>query len=71
MSPENRLRADRILCAATAVEAYQDSREEPNQLAADLLADLRHFCDLQGLQFDEVNAQGHGAYLSELEDPET
>jgi hypothetical protein len=69
MTDENQIRAERILCAATAVEAYRDNREEPDQLAADMLADLRHFCDLHGLSFDLINAQGHWAYLEEIEEP--
>ena len=68
MHTETQLRAERILCAATAVEAYRDNMEEPDQLAADLLADLRHFCDLHGLHFEEMNARGQWAYLNEIEE---
>jgi hypothetical protein len=43
--------------------------EEPDQLAADMLADLRHFCDLNGLSFDDLNQRGRAAYLEEIEEP--
>jgi len=58
------------LCAATAVEAYRDNMEEPDQLAADMLADLRHFCDLNGLDFAALDRRGRIAYLEEIEEPE-
>ena len=67
MTDENKARAERILCAATAVEAYRDNQDNPATLAADLLADLRHFCDLHGLPFHELDADAHEAYLDELE----
>ena len=70
MNEENKTRANRILCAATAVEAYRDSKEDPAALAADLLTDLRHFCDLHGLPFHEMDARAHEAYLDELETTE-
>ena len=68
MNTENQFRAERILCAATAVEAYIDNREDPAAIAADMLADLRHFCDLHGLPFEEMNTRGHEAYLDETEE---
>lgn len=70
MHKENKTRAQRILCAATAVEAYADNREDPDQLAADMLADLRHFCDLYGLDFSIMDKRGRAAYLEELEEPQ-
>ena len=70
MKDENKARAERILCAATAVEAYRDNQDNPATLAADLLADLRHFCDLHGLPFHELDADAHEAYLDELEPTE-
>ena len=71
MTDENKARAERILCAATAVEAYNDVKDDPATLAADLLADMRHFCDLHGLNFDEMNALGQWAYLNEIEEQTT
>ena len=70
MKEENELRADRILCAATAVEAYNEIKDDPAALAADLLTDLRHFCDLHGLPFHEMDTRAHEAYLDELEPTE-
>jgi uncharacterized Rossmann fold enzyme len=67
LQEENELRAVRITCAATAVEAYTDNIGEPDLLATDMLADLRHFCDLHGLNFDDVNQRGSIAYTDETE----
>jgi hypothetical protein len=69
MNTENQIRAERILCAATAVEAYNDNKDDPATIAADLLADLRHFCDLHGLPFEEMDTRGREAYLDEIEEP--
>lgn len=69
MHPENKIRAERILCAATAVEAYAENREDPAAIAADMLADLRHFCDLHDLPFYEMDSRAHEAYLDEIEEP--
>jgi isochorismate hydrolase len=65
---ENEFRAVRITCAATAVDAYLDNIEEPANLAADILADLRHFCDLHGLSFAEMNERGEAAYCEETQE---
>ena len=68
LQEENEIRAVRITCAATAVEAYADNIGEPDLFAADMLADLRHFCDLHGLSFDDVNARGASAYAEETQE---
>ena len=47
MNEENKTRANRIRCAALSVDAYSEIKDDPAAVAADLLADLRHFCDLQ------------------------
>ena len=70
MHTENKTRAERIVCAATAVEAYIDNRDDPAAIAADMLTDLRHFCDLHDLPFHEMDSRAHEAYLDELQDPE-
>lgn len=67
MTDENQARANRILCAAAAVEAYSDSRDDPATLAADLLADLRHFCDLHKIDFAHCYLRAAENYLDELE----
>jgi hypothetical protein len=71
MNQENQTRASRIICAAAAVKAYRDNIKEPDQLAADILADLRHFCDSHGLSFDDVNQRGESAYMEEIQEPAT
>ena len=69
MNEENKTRANRILCAALSVDAYSEIKDDPAAVAADMLADLRHFCDLHGLPFEEMNTRGHEAYLDEIEEP--
>ena len=69
MHRENEIRAGRIVAAAAAVCAYQDNREDPDQLAADILADLRHFCDLHSLDFAAMDKRGRAAYLEEVQEP--
>ena len=71
MNEENKLRANRILCAATAVEAYRDSMDTPSSLARDILADLRHFCDLHELPFSEMNDSAEEIYQDEAQEPTT
>jgi hypothetical protein len=70
MNEENQMRASRIFCAAAAVKAYRDNIKEPDQLAADMLADLRHFCDSHGLNFDDVSQRGECAYSEETQELE-
>lgn len=67
MHEENKIRAQRIQCAATAIEPYANNIGEPDLLAADILADMRHYCDLHGLDFDDVNRRGQIAYDAEIE----
>jgi hypothetical protein len=69
MNPDNVTRAARIQQAAAKVDAYRDSLEDPDQLAADFLADLRHFCDLHSLDFAAMDKRGRAAYLEELQEP--
>ena len=67
MNEENKTRANRILCAATAVETYIENRDDPAAMAADMLADLRHFCDLHGLDFADCDRRGRDHYTNEQE----
>ena len=69
MHEENKLRAERIACAATAVQAYNDNQDDPEAMAADFLADLRHFCDLHSLDFGKVDQRGRAAYVDEIGAP--
>ena len=71
MNEENKTRANRILCAALSVDAYSEIKDDPATVAADMLADLRHFCDLHGLHFDDVNQRGESAYMEEIEEQTT
>jgi hypothetical protein len=67
MNPENQARAERILCAAAAVEAYNENKDEPETIAADMLADLRHYCDAHGLDFADCDRRGQDHYTNEQE----
>jgi hypothetical protein len=70
MHPENKIRAKRIWRAATGVEAYSENREDPAAMAADMLTDLRHFCDLHALPFHEMDSRANKSYLDEIEEPQ-
>ena len=39
---------------------------DPAQDAAELLADIRHFCDRRGLAYHELDRRAHGYYLAEV-----
>jgi hypothetical protein len=39
---------------------------DPEQDAAEILADLRHYCDAHGLAFHELDRKAHGFYLAEV-----
>ena len=67
MTDENKARAERILCAVTAVEAYRDNQDNPATLAADLLADLRHYCDAHNIDFADCDRRGRDHYTNEQE----
>ena len=60
----NRWRADR---AADAIAAYwgKQGYEESETMFKDLLNDLLHWCDGQGLNFDDVLERARRSYLEE------
>ena len=39
---------------------------DPEQDVAEILADLRHYCDAHGLAFHELDRRAHGFYLAEV-----
>jgi hypothetical protein len=39
---------------------------DPEQDAAEILADLRHYCDAHGLAYHELDRKAHGFYLAEV-----
>ena len=39
---------------------------DPEQDAAEILADIRHYCDAHGLAFHELDRKAHGFYLAEV-----
>ncbi len=38
----------------------------PEQDVADILADLRHYCDAHGLAYHELDRKAHGFYVAEV-----
>jgi len=60
---------DRADFARRTLEAYRRIvRGDMETALGDLLGDLRHYCDLQGLDFAKVNKRAHHMYLTELEE---
>jgi len=60
--PETRVElVERILKANYGTDPLID----PEQDAAELLADIRHYCDAHGLAFYELNRKGRDFYLAE------
>jgi hypothetical protein len=51
-------RASRVQSAMTGVADYG--------CIADLLADIRHFCDVHGLDYEQEDQTAYGHYLAEL-----
>jgi hypothetical protein len=57
-----------------ALQAFIKSKGEAwdekyrRAFAADLVADMLHFCDLHGLKFEEIHALGANHYRNECED---
>lgn len=51
-----------------AIEAFAPGwREDAETAAADLLVDLHHWCDRQGLDFDVLHARAAGYYVEETD----
>jgi hypothetical protein len=42
-----------------------DYDDGPEQDVAEILADLRHYCDAHGLAFHELDRKAHDFYLAE------
>lgn len=58
----------------TALQAFIESKGEVwdqkyrHAFAADLIADMLHFCDLHGLKFADIYAMGSNHHRNECED---
>ena len=59
---ENRVRAEN---ARNAVKVHGDDNEEG---IVDLLVDIHHLCELEGLDFDELEVRAYNHYLEEKRD---
>jgi len=61
-SPETRVElVERML----KINYGTDPLIDPEQDAAELLADLRHYCDAHGLAFHELDRKAQGFYVAE------
>jgi hypothetical protein len=69
MSPTN---AERSEWARTAVNAFAvetRTKDEPlDEQVSDLLADLMHLCDAEGLDFNELSERGQGNHEAEVQE---
>jgi hypothetical protein len=64
------MNANRAEWAAEALSRFQEVVNTDEDMALpDLLADLRHWCDRQGIEFDGANEHGRQHYLAEIGDP--
>lgn len=66
------MNASRALWARLALEAFAEETgaELIEQALGDLIADLGHLCDEQGLDFLHLAARGIATWKIEQEDPE-
>lgn len=66
-APENVERAARAL---RALRAYKSAGSDEQEGLGDLLGDLRHVCDMLGLDFETANASGRGHHACECKYPD-
>ena len=52
-----------------AIETGSDNEEPNREHVADVLSDLLHFCDANGIDFDQALASGTFVYNDEIRDP--
>ena len=65
--PDNVKRGERAL---VSLKAHPMFGEEPDEInIRDLLTDLRHYCDTQGLDFSDEDDAAQGNYFLEVNDP--
>ena len=63
--------ADRAMWAETALREFQEETgSDDEDMLADLLADLMHWCDREGVVWEEELRQGVEYYGEETTDPE-
>jgi hypothetical protein len=62
------MKSDSIRAAACdmLLEHYGD--DEPPDRLVDLLTDARHWCDLNGQSFGELDQRAHQHYLAEIQE---
>ena len=49
---------------------YESDAAYYQERIQDTLTDLRHLCDILGVEWDEVDTDGYRMYVNELESPE-
>lgn len=69
---------DRAEMAQTAISAFADAyygkmpdgqpSEEDETILGDLIADIRHYCDAKGFNFNDIVAGSYQTYLEEVEE---
>jgi len=64
MNNERGTLVDRLLTSPLAKEMAFDN--EPATAIVDLLADIRHWCDLHGQEFAELDSRAYGHYTTEV-----
>lgn len=76
MRRNNRIRA---AWAATAIEAFAketrqdtsgDMEHDKPSVVGDLLANIRHYCDVHGMAYAELDRVAHNHYTAEQDDGE-
>lgn len=50
----------------TKGNAAVEVRQDPESAISDVLTDLRHYCDLLGLDFAEIDGRGYRNYSAEV-----
>lgn len=60
--------ADRTLLVYKQYTGLDSAREVDETAFQELLVDLRHWCDTQGLDFDQCVLESEGTYNEEIED---
>jgi hypothetical protein len=66
-NPLNAKRAKRAETVLRAYERWNRNDYEPETAAVDVIADLMHFADREGLDFDELFNRAQRHYLNEVQ----
>lgn len=53
---------------AIRTSSIDNFNKEPDEVLSDLLCDLKHWANQNGVSYDECNARGNSHYIVELEE---